>query len=239
MPVTPIDELGRRAKAAASAIGQASTAQKDDALLTAADMLVARVDSILLANAEDVARAEAQGESATVIDRLRLTTAKVEAMAGGLAQVASLADPIGEVTRGWVRPNGLRINQVRVPLGVVGIIYENRPNVTSDAFGLCLKSGNVAFLRGSSGAIQSNLAIAAVLRDALVKAGLPADGLVMVDDTSREAATEFMRQRGVIDCLIPRGGRSVHGRVHPDQRQDPAPVGLQCARVARGARLGG
>jgi len=123
--------------------------------------------------------------------------------------VAALADPVGEVLGGWVRPNGLRISQVRVPLGVVGIIYENRPNVTSDAFGLCLKSGNVAFLRGSSGAIHSNLAIAAVLRDALAKSGLPADALIVVHDTSREAAVEFMQLRGVIDCLIPRGGPSL------------------------------
>src|SRR5262249_11562342 len=110
---------------------------------------------------------------------------------------------------GWTRPNGLRINRVRVPLGVVAIIYENRPNVTSDAFGLCLKSGNAAFLRGSSGAIRSNLAIAAVLREGVAKAGLPADALVLVDDTSREAAFEFMRLRNVVDCVIPRGGPSL------------------------------
>jgi glutamate-5-semialdehyde dehydrogenase len=134
---------------------------------------------------------------------------RVEGMAGGLRQVASLPDPVGEVTEGWVRPNGLRIEKVRVPLGVVAIIYENRPNVTSDAFGLCLKSGNTAFLRGSSGAIESNLAIAAVLREAVAKSGLPEDALVLVDDTSREAAVEFMRQRDYVDCLIPRGGPSL------------------------------
>jgi len=130
-------------------------------------------------------------------------------MAGGLRQVAGLPDPVGEVLDGWVRPNGLRIQRVRVPLGVVAIIYENRPNVTSDAAGLCLKSGNAAFLRGSSGAISSNLAIAAVLREAVAKAGLPADAVVLVADTSREAAVEFMRQRESIDCLIPRGGPSL------------------------------
>ena len=130
-------------------------------------------------------------------------------MAGGLRQVAALADPVGEVLDGWVRPNGLRISQVRVPLGVVAIIYENRPNVTSDAAGLCLKSGNAAFLRGSSGAISSNIAIAGVLREAYEKVGLPADALVLVEDTSREAAVEFMRQRDTIDCLIPRGGPSL------------------------------
>jgi glutamate-5-semialdehyde dehydrogenase len=130
-------------------------------------------------------------------------------MASGLRQVAALADPVGEILGGWTRPNGLRISQVRVPLGVVAIIYENRPNVTSDAAGLCLKSGNAAFLRGSSGAIDSNLAIAGVLRDAIAKTGLPSDSVVLVDDTSRESAVEFMQLRGVVDCLIPRGGSSL------------------------------
>ncbi len=130
-------------------------------------------------------------------------------MASGLRQVAALPDPVGEITEGWTRPNGLRIAKVRVPLGVVAIIYENRPNVTSDAFGLCLKSGNAAFLRGSSGAIRSNVAIAGVLREALAKSGLPADALVLVEDTSRAAAVEFMRQRDHVDCLIPRGGPSL------------------------------
>jgi glutamate-5-semialdehyde dehydrogenase len=178
-------------------------------LLLAADLLVERTDALLAANAADVERAQAGNVTATVVDRLRLSDARVAGMASGLRQVAGLADPVGEVTAGWVRPNGLRIESVRVPLGVVAIIYENRPNVTSDAFGLCLKSGNAAFLRGSSGAISSNVAIAAVLREALSKAGLPEDALVLVEDTSREAAVEFMRQRESIDCLIPRGGPSL------------------------------
>ena len=118
-------------------------------------------------------------------------------MAGGLRQVATLPDPVGEVLDGWVRPNGLQISRVRVPLGVVAIIYENRPNVTSDAAGLCLKAGNGAFLRGSSGAIRSNTAVVAVLREAVAKVGLPADAVCLVEDTSREAAVEFMRQRAV------------------------------------------
>ena len=130
-------------------------------------------------------------------------------MANGLRTVAALPDPVGEIVEGWTRPNGLVIEKVRVPLGVVAIVYENRPNVTSDAFGLCLKSGNAAFLRGSSGALQSNVAIAAVLREGLRKAGLPADALLLVEDTSYEAATEFMRLRDSIDCLIPRGGPSL------------------------------
>ncbi|HVE46626.1 MAG TPA: glutamate-5-semialdehyde dehydrogenase [Acidimicrobiales bacterium] len=202
-------QLGERAKAASEELAAASTAAKDAALLAGADMLAQRSAEVLSANAEDVARAESAGTTTTVIDRLRLTPARVEAMAGGLRQVAALADPVGEIVDGWVRPNGLRIHRVRVPLGVVGIIYENRPNVTSDAAGLCLKSGNAAFLRGSSAALSSNIAIAAALREGFAKAGLPEDSLVLVEDASRETATEFMRLRGLIDCLIPRGGPSL------------------------------
>jgi glutamate-5-semialdehyde dehydrogenase len=204
-----VADLGARAKAASRLLATASTEAKDAALAAGADLLVERTDDLLAANAADVERELAGGASSTVVDRLRLTAARVEAMAGGLRQVAALADPVGEVSQGWVRPNGLRITKVRVPLGVVAIIYENRPNVTSDAFGLCLKSGNAAFLRGSSGAIRSNLAIAGVLREALAKVGLPEDALVLVDDTSREAAVEFMRLRDHVDCLIPRGGPSL------------------------------
>ena len=209
MSATPLAELGRRAKAAARVLAGASTAAKDDALRAAADLLVERTDDVVRANAEDVARAEAGGTSATVVDRLRLDARRVEAMADGLRQVAVLPDPVGEIVDGWVRPNGLRIRRVRVPLGVVAIIYENRPNVTSDAAGLCLKSGNAAFLRGSSAAIGSNIAIAKVLREGFAKAGLPEDSLVLVEDTSRETAVEFMRLRGIVDCLIPRGGPSL------------------------------
>jgi glutamate-5-semialdehyde dehydrogenase len=204
-----VAELGRRAKAASRVLATTSTAAKDAALLAAADLLIERTDDLMTANAEDVERERGAGVGATVIDRLRLTPARIDGMAGGLRQVAALADPVGEITEGWARPNGLRIHKVRVPLGVVAIIYENRPNVTSDAFGLCLKAGNAAFLRGSSGAIRSNLAIAGALREGLAKAGLPEDALVLVDDTSREAAVEFMRQRGTVDCLIPRGGPSL------------------------------
>jgi glutamate-5-semialdehyde dehydrogenase len=130
-------------------------------------------------------------------------------MAGGLRQVAGLSDPVGEVVAGWVRPNGLQVRQVRVPLGVVGIIYENRPNVTSDAAGLCLKSGNAVLLRGSSSSIDSNRAIVALLRQGWEKAGLPADAVGLVEDTSRDSAVAFMQLEGVIDCLIPRGGPSL------------------------------
>jgi glutamate-5-semialdehyde dehydrogenase len=204
-----VAELGRRAKAASRVLATASTAAKDAALLAAANLLVERTDDLIAANADDVERERGAGVAATVIDRLHLTPARIEGMAGGLRQVAALADPVGEITEGWARPNGLRIHKVRVPLGVVAIIYENRPNVTSDAFGLCLKAGNAAFLRGSSGAIRSNLAIAGALREGLAKAALPEDALVLVDDTSREAAVEFMQQRESVDCLIPRGGPSL------------------------------
>lgn len=198
--------LGERAKAAASVLAQAPGAVRNEALLSAADLLEAATDRVLAANRDDVANAEAAGTSATLIDRLRLDPGRISAMAAGLRNVAALSDPVGQVVDGWVRPNGLAVERVRVPLGVVAIIYESRPNVTSDAFGLCLKSANTAFLRGSSAALNSNMAIADALRDGLVKAGLPADALVLVTDTRHSAATEFMRLRDHIDCLIPRGG---------------------------------
>src|SRR5438270_8977491 len=202
-------DLGRRAKAASRTLGTVSTGAKDAALHAAADLLVQRAPEILRANAKDVERAEEAGTAATVVDRLRLSDARVEGVAAGLRQVAALPDPVGEVVEGWTRPNGLVIEKVRVPLGVVAIVYENRPNVTSDAFGLCLKAGNAAFLRGSSAALASNKAIAAALREGLAKAGLPEDALTLVADTGHEAAVEFMRLRDSIDCLIPRGGPSL------------------------------
>lgn len=198
--------IALRVREAARLVATSSSQQRDDALRTAADGLEGACDEIVAANAADVARAQADGISPTVVDRLRLDAHRVAAMATGLRQVASLPDPVGEVLRGWVRPNGLRIEQVRVPLGVVAVIYENRPNVTSDAAGLCLKAGNAAFLRGSSGAIESNRAIVAVLRHSLTSVGLPADAITLLDDTSRAAAVAFMQQRGIVDCLVPRGG---------------------------------
>ncbi len=207
--MSSIPGLACRAKQAAPAVAVLPSATKDAALRAAADRLVVDTDTLLAANADDVARAEAAGATTAVVDRLRLDAGKVVAMADGLRQVADLPDPVGVVTADWTRPNGLAITKVRVPLGVVAIIYENRPNVTSDAFGLCLKSGNVAFLRGSSGALASNIAIAGSIRSALPDLGVPADALVLVEETSREAAIEFMRQRDAIDCLIPRGGPSL------------------------------
>ncbi len=207
--IAPLDELGRRVKAASRVLATASSATRDAVLLTGADLLTDRADAILAANAEDVARALGHGTATPLVDRLRLNPARIEGMAAGLRQVAALADPVGEVVDGWVRPNGLRIRRVRVPLGVVAVIYESRPNVTSDAAALCLKAGNAAFLRGSAAAISSNLVIAAILGDALAKEGLPPDCVALVTDTSRAGAREFMRLRGSIDLLVPRGGRSL------------------------------
>jgi glutamate-5-semialdehyde dehydrogenase len=204
-----MEALGQRALVASRVLAATPTAAKDAALHGAADLLEAGAEQVIEANAVDLARALEAGTSATVVDRLRLTPPRIEGMAAGLRKVASLADPVGQTVDGWVRPNGLEIRQVRVPLGVVGIIYENRPNVTSDAAGLCLKSGNAAMLRGSTAAIQSNRAIAGFLREAYEKSGLPADSLILIEDTSHESAREFMRLRGVIDCLIPRGGPSL------------------------------
>ena len=204
-----MQDLGERASQASKVLATASTDDKNETLRTAADCLVAATQEVLDANLRDVRRAEASQTSETVIDRLRLDAGRVEAMAEGLRKLIHLPDPAGKIVESWTRPNGLQIEKVQVPLGVVAIIYENRPNVTSDAFGLCLKSGNVAFLRGSSAAIDSNIAIARALREGIAKAGLPEDCLVLVTDTSHQTAIEFMQLRDHIDCLIPRGGPSL------------------------------
>src|SRR3954464_4361278 len=209
MPAADVTELGRRAKAASRTLGTASTGAKNGALLAAADVLEERVPEILAANREDLDAAAAGGMEAGPLDRLRLPAARVGSMAAGLRQVATLPDPVGEVLDGWTRPNGLEIQRVRVPLGVVAIIYENRPNVTSDAASLCLKSGNAALLRGSGSALRSNVAIAGVLREALQKTGLPEDGVVLVEDTAHETAGELMQLTELVDCLIPRGGHEL------------------------------
>jgi len=201
-----LEHLARRVRAASRTVARAPGPVRDDALRMAADLLDEEWATLLEANRGDLARAASAGMAASAQDRLRLTEARVRAMAAGLRGVASLADPVGEVLEGWVRPNGLRVSRVRVPLGVVGVIYENRPNVTSDAAGLCLKAGNAAFLRGSASALDSNRAIVSLLRRAAGKAGLPEDAVALVEDTSHETAVAFMRLRGLIDCLIPRGG---------------------------------
>jgi glutamate-5-semialdehyde dehydrogenase len=208
-PLSGVADLGRRAKAASRQLATASTAAKDEALRAAADLLEQRSGDVLRANAADVEAAAAGGMEAGPLDRLRLTEARLAGMAAGLRNVAALADPVGEVLDGWKRPNGLEISRVRVPLGVVAIIYENRPNVTSDAGGLCLKSGNAALLRGSSTALRSNQAVAALLREGTAKAGLPEDSVILVEDVSHEAAVELMQLTGYVDCLIPRGGPSL------------------------------
>jgi glutamate-5-semialdehyde dehydrogenase len=207
-PVTApaLEQLAGRVRAAARVVARSSGSERDDALMVAADLLEEEWASLVDVNRGDLARAESGGMAASAQDRLRLDEARVRGMAAGLRSVAALADPVGQVVDGWVRPNGLRVSRVRVPLGVVGVIYENRPNVTSDAAGLCLKAGNAAFLRGSSSALATNQAVVALLRQAVVKAGLPEDAVALVEDTSHETALEFMRLRGFIDCLIPRGG---------------------------------
>jgi len=205
-PSTPMTDLGRRAKAASRVVARAPSAARNDALHRSAELLDERIDAVLAANATDLARAEAADADATALDRLRLDASRLRGMATGLRTVAALPDPVGEVVDGGVRPNGLRVERVRVPLGVVGIIYENRPNVTSDAAALCLKAGNAVLLRGSSSAITTNQAVCGALRDGLDKAGLPPDAVTLVEDTSHASAVSFMQMEGVIDCLIPRGG---------------------------------
>jgi len=207
--MTPVATLGRRAKAASRVLAGAATPAKNGALSTAADLLIERAAEIRAANDADHEAARAADMAAGPLDRLRLTEARLESMANGLRTVAALPDPVGEVLDGWRRPNGLEIVKTRVPLGVVAIIYENRPNVTSDAAGLCVKAGNAALLRGSSSALRSNVAVTQVLRDALVKNGLPEDGVVLVEDTAYATATEVMQLTDYVDCLIPRGGPSL------------------------------
>jgi len=200
---------GRDVRAAAATLRTAPTQAKDAALVAGAHALLERADAVLKANAEDVASATKAGLAPSALDRLRLDPGRIAAMADGLEAVARLADPVGEVVDGWVRPNGLRVERVRVPLGVVGVIYENRPNVTADAAGLCLKAGNAAFLRGSASAQATNLEVVAALREGLAAAGLPRAAVSLVEDTSRETVVAFMQLDGVIDCLIPRGGAAL------------------------------
>ena len=201
-----IVELATRAQAASVVTAQLTRQAKDAALLAMADGLDAGAAAVLAANAEDVARARAEGTSEAVIDRLSLSESRVSAMAEGLREVARLPDPVGEVVRGGTLANGLELRQVRVPLGVVGIIYEARPNVTVDAAGLCVKSGNAVLLRGSSSALNSNTALVAILTDAGASAGLPRDAVQLVPAVDHDSVKEMMRLRGLIDVLIPRGG---------------------------------
>jgi glutamate-5-semialdehyde dehydrogenase len=200
-----VQEQAQKARTAALALSSATRAAKDAALLAMADALAKAETAILEANDRDVARAEATGTSAALIDRLRLTPDRVAGMVEGLRELAALPDPVGDVVRGWTNANGVQVRQVRVPFGVVGIIYEARPNVTADAGGICLKSGNAALLRGSSSAAESNAAVVEALQAGLVDAGLPADAIQLVPGP-REITNELMAARGLVDVLIPRGG---------------------------------
>jgi len=204
-----VNEQARRAREAASELATATRTVKDAALHAMAGALVSRTPQILEANAADLTAGREAGLSGAILDRLSLDEARVATIAEALRQMAALPDPVGEVVRGSTLPNGLRLRQIRVPFGVVGIIYEARPNVTVDAAGICLKSGNAALLRGSSSAARSNAALVEVLRDAVVSAGLPADVVQLLDATSRDSVKELMRARGLVDVLIPRGGASL------------------------------
>ena len=200
------EKMGSAAKAAERILGVADTNTKNNALEAMASALESDADKIISANETDLANGRKNGMKESLLDRLRLTRERIAGMADGIRQVAALSDPIGEIIEGSVRPNGMKIRRVRVPLGIVGIIFESRPNVTSDAAALCLKSGNACILRGGKEAINSNMAIADTLRQAVVSAGLPADCIQLVSDTSRESANQMMRMNQYLDVLIPRGG---------------------------------
>jgi len=204
-----VAEQAKRARAASTVLATATRTAKDATLRAMGDALVADTDKILEANEADLAAGRSAGMSEALLDRLALSAARVAGMAGGLRQVAGLPDPVGEVVRGSTLANGLELRQIRVPMGVVGIVYEARPNVTADAAGLCLKSGNAVLLRGSSSAARSNAAIVSVLRAAIGSAGLPSDSVQLVDASSRDSVKELMRARGLVDVLIPRGGAAL------------------------------
>ena len=201
-----MEDMGRRAKEASYLLGRLGTEEKNQGLLAAADGLLAHTESILAANALDMENGRKRGMHQGLLDRLALNEARIEAMAEGLRQIVTLEDPIGEVLSMKKRPNGLLIGEKRVPMGVIGIIYESRPNVTADAFGLCFKAGNAVILKGGSDAIHSNTEIALVLRKALAACGLPEAAIQLVESTDRAAAKALMTMNKWIDVLIPRGG---------------------------------
>ena len=215
--MTALETMGKKAKEAARALAKAGP-KKTAALQAAARALLARQEELLAANRADVEAGEAAGMRDSLLDRLRLTESRIAGMAQALREVAEAPDPVGRVLSGEVRPNGLQIQKITVPLGVIGIIYEARPNVTSDAAGLCLKAGNAVILRGGKEAFRSNLAVARVLRDALEESGLPADCVQLVEDTSRQSAQELMGLTGYLDVLIPRGGAGLIRAVKENSR---------------------
>lgn len=204
-----LEEMGANALAASRKLAAAGTASKNETLLKIAEALVKNADKIIAANEKDIDNARNKGTKESLIDRLMLTRERIEGIADGVAKVASLDDPVGKSDGGWTRPNGLKIQKVRVPLGVIGIIYEARPNVTADAAALCLKSGNACVLRGGSEALRSNIEIAKLMREAIKEAGLPEDCVQVLDDTSHETAAKMMKLNKYIDVLIPRGGRGL------------------------------
>jgi glutamate-5-semialdehyde dehydrogenase len=210
--------VGRQARAASRRLAGATTAEKNAALLHIAAAIRREKAALLAANAEDVAAARANGLEAAMIDRLLLTEKGVEGMAEGVEQVAKLPDPIGEMTDIKYRPSGIQVGKMRVPLGVIGIIYEARPNVTADAAALCLKSGNAAILRGGSEAIRCNRAIAALVQEGLQAAGLPAECVQVVDTTDRAAVGELITMREFVDVIVPRGGKGLIARLLADSR---------------------
>ena len=215
--MTTMEAMGKKAKEAARALAKAGP-KKTAALQAAARALLARQEELLAANRADVEAGEAAGMRDSLLDRLRLTESRIAGMAQALREVAEAPDPVGRVLSGEVRPNGLQIQKITVPLGVIGIIYEARPNVTSDAAGLCLKAGNAVILRGGKEAFRSNRAVAQVLRDALEESGLPADCVQLVEDTSRQSAQELMGLTGYLDVLIPRGGAGLIRSVKENSR---------------------
>jgi glutamate-5-semialdehyde dehydrogenase len=212
-------EIGQRARGAARVLALAPTAQKDKALAAIAAKIRAGQAAILAANAEDMAEAKRNGATAAFLDRLALDDKRVAAMASGVDVIRDLADPVGQVTERWTRPNGLTIERVRVPLGVIGIIYESRPNVTADAAALCLKAGNAAILRGGSESQRSNRAIHAAIADGLTEAGLPADAIQLVPTRDRAAVGMMLAGLdGAVDVIVPRGGKSLVARVQQEAR---------------------
>jgi glutamate-5-semialdehyde dehydrogenase len=213
-----MNEIGRKAREAGRLLGHASTELKNKALLAAADALEKETPTILVANAKDVAGAEQNGLTAAQVDRLKLNESRVAAMAKGLREIAALADPVGQEMARWQRPNGLDIARVRVPLGVIGIIYESRPNVTADAGALCLKSGNAAILRGGSESFNSSRAILSCLQRGLVEAGLPEASIQMIPTTDRAAVGVMLRLSEYIDVIVPRGGKSLVARCLEESR---------------------
>ncbi len=202
-----LEQIGKQAKAAARILAGADTKQKNRALETMAAAVLSDAGAILSANAADMAAAEARGMNDTMLDRLRLTQERLEGVAQGIRDIAALPDPVGRILSDEVRPNGLRLVKTAVPIGVIAVIYEARPNVTADSAALCLKSGNAVILRGGKEAIRSNTALAETMRRALNNAGLPADCIQLVTDTTHESANELMRMNAYVDVLIPRGSR--------------------------------